>query len=212
MLTINIDMVELSKSEIAKKTTSSMVRIILYVGSYVATAAVIQWLFKDFLLGYGINIADYLGYVHILLAVGFGYMIVNSIATFFYWSMRVKYDHSTSAAVRNIVKIVGIGGLLAAIAGGVAGGAAGVALGGFMGMVIGFASQHVLGQAVSGLFLLIARPLKIGDHAIVGGEEGVVEDISSLFTVLTKPDGVKILIPNNTIIGGKIYIKPVSKE
>jgi small-conductance mechanosensitive channel len=51
--------------------------------------------------------------------------------------------------------------MLAAIAGGVAGGAAGVALGGFIGLVVGFASQQVLGQAVAGLFLLIARPFKI---------------------------------------------------
>ncbi|MEM1583941.1 MAG: mechanosensitive ion channel [Nitrososphaerota archaeon] len=205
-------MLELTKSEIAKKTTTSLVKTILYIGSYVAVAAVIQWVFKDLLLRYEINLIDYLGYVNILLAVGFGYLIVNSIATFFYWSMRAKYDHSTSAAVRNIVKIVGVGALLAGIAGGVAGGAAGVALGGFIGMVIGFASQQVLGQAISGLLLLIARPVKIGDTAVLGGEEGVVEDVSTLFTVLMKSDGVKILVPNNTIIGSKIYIKPKSKE
>lgn len=205
-------MLELSISEVAKKTTSSIVRICLYIGTYVASASIIEWLFKDFLLKYGVNLVDYLGYVYILLSIAFGYMIVNSIATFFYWSTRVKYGHSTSAAIRNIVKIVGIGALLAAIAGGVAGGAAGVALGGFMGMVIGFASQHVLGQAVAGLFLLIARPVKVGDYAIVGGEEGVVEDVSTLFTVIIKSDGVKVLVPNNTIIGSKIYIKPRSKE
>jgi small-conductance mechanosensitive channel len=148
---------ELTKSEIARKTTSSIIRIVLYIVLYVAVAAVIQWLFTDLLLRFGINIVDYIGYAQILLAIGFGYMIVNSIAVFFYWTMRAGYDHATSAAVRNIVKIVGVGGLVAAIAGGVAGGAAGVALGGFIEMVVGFASQQVLGQAIAGLFLLIAR-------------------------------------------------------
>jgi small conductance mechanosensitive channel len=199
---------ELTKPEIARKTTSSIIRIVLYIVLYVAVAAVIQWLFTDLLLRFGINIVDYIGYAHILLAIGFGYMIVNSIAVFFYWTMRAGYDHATSAAVRNIVKIVGVGGLVAAIAGGVAGGAAGVALGGFIGMVVGFASQQVLGQAIAGLFLLIARPLRIGDHVILGGEEGIVEDVSTLFTVIVKQDGVKVLIPNNTILGGKIYVKP----
>ncbi len=122
--------------------------------------------------------------------------------------MRAKYDHATSAAVRNVVKIIGIGALVAAIAGGVAGGPAGVALGGFIGIVIGFAFQQVLGQAVAGLFLLIVRPLKIGDEVVLGGEEGIVEDVSTLFTMIVKQDGVKVLIPNNTILGGKIYIKP----
>lgn len=202
------DAPELSRSEIAKKTTSSIARIVLYIVLYVAIAAVIQWLFTDLLLTFGINIVDYIGYVQILLAVGFGYMISNSIAVFFYWTMRARYDHATSAAVRNIVKIVGIGALVAAIAGGVAGGAAGVALGGFIGMVIGFASQQVLGQAIAGLFLLIVRPLKIGDNVILSGEEGIVEDVSTLFTVIMKQDGVRVLIPNNMILGGKIYVKP----
>ncbi len=199
---------ELTKAEIAKKTASSTFKIVLYIVLYVAVAAATQWLFNDLLPTFEVNIRDYIGYIQILLAVGFGYMIVNGIAVFFYWTMRAKYEHATSAAIRNIIKIIGIGALVAAIAGGVAGGAAGVALGGFIGMVIGFASQQVLGQAIAGLFLLLVRPVRIGDHVILGGEEGIVEDVSTLFTVIMKQDGVKVLIPNNTILGGKIYVKP----
>ncbi|MEM3980376.1 MAG: mechanosensitive ion channel, partial [Ignisphaera sp.] len=80
--------------------------------------------------------------------------------------------------------------------------------GGFLGMVIGFASQQVLGQAISGLFLLIARPFKIGDAVIIAGEDGVVDDVTTMFTIVKKADGVTVLIPNSSIIGGKIYLKP----
>lgn len=110
--------------------------------------------------------------------------------------------------MRNVVRIVGVGAMVAAIAGGVAGGAAGVALGGFLGIVIGFASQQVLGQAIAGLFLLIARPFKVGDGVVIAGEDGVVDDVATLFTRILKADGVTVLIPNNAIIGGKIYLKP----
>ncbi|MEM4745024.1 MAG: mechanosensitive ion channel, partial [Ignisphaera sp.] len=109
---------------------------------------------------------------------------------------------------RNVVRIIGVGAMVAAIAGGVAGGVAGVALGGFLGMVIGFASQQVLGQAVAGLFVLISRPFRIGDEVIVAGEEGIVDDVSTMFTVIKKSDGSRVLIPNTMIISGKIYIKP----
>ncbi|MEM1575835.1 MAG: mechanosensitive ion channel [Nitrososphaerota archaeon] len=194
----------------AKKTSTTMVKIVFYIVLYVVIAAIIQWLFTSFLLQYGINIADYMAYVQILLAIAFGYLIVSGVATFFYWSMRAKYDHSTAAAIRNIVKIIGIGALVAAIAGGVAGGAAGVALGGFIGIVIGFASQQVLGQAVSGLFLLISRPFRIGDVVSLAGEDGIVDDVATLFTIVIKADGTKVLIPNNSIIGNKIYLKPKS--
>ena len=138
-------------------------------------------------------------------------LIVSSVASFFYWSTRVKYDHATAAAIRNIARIVGIGALAAAIAGGIAGDAAGVALGGFISLVIGFACQQVLGQAIAGLFLLIVRLFKIGDSVVLAGEDGVVDDIATLFTTIIKADNVRVLITNNSIIGGKIYIKPKSE-
>jgi len=198
------------KAEIAGNVAKAMVKVVLYIVLYVAVAAIIQWLFTSFMLQFGINIVDYIGYIQVLLAIAFGYLIVSGIASFFYWSMRAKYEHATAAAVRNIVKIIGVGALVAAIAGGVAGGAAGVALGGFIGIVIGFASQQILGQAVAGLFLLISRPYKIGDPVVLSGEDGVVDDVTTLFTAVMKGDGTRVLIPNNSIVGSKIYLKPKS--
>jgi small conductance mechanosensitive channel len=98
--------------------------------------------------------------------------------------MRMKHDHPTSAAVRNIVKIIGVGALVAAIAGGVAGGAAGVALGGFIGLVVGFASQQVFGTSNSWPIHTHNKALKIGDKVVLGGDEGIVEDVSTLFTTI----------------------------
>jgi len=203
---------KMSSIEIAKKASGATTRVVVYVIVYVAISAVVRFLMSDLIPRYGFDIAAYESYVQILLAVLFGYFIVSGIAEFFYWSTRAKYGHSTAAAIRNIVKIIGIGALVAAIAGGVAGGAAGVALGGFLGIVIGFASQQVLGQAVAGLFLLLVRPFRIGDAVVVAGEDGVVEDVATLFTTVVKADGTKALIPNSSIIGGKIYLKPKSKS
>jgi len=199
---------QLSAAEIAKRASAAITVTVVYIVLYVVVAAAVQYLFTDPLKNLYAQITDYLVYVNILLAVLFGWLIVKSIAEFFYWTMRAKYDHSTAAAVRNVVRIIGVGALAAAIAGGVAGGAAGVALGGFLGIVVGFATQQVLGQAVAGLFLLIARPFRIGDRVVVAGEEGVVDDVSSLFTRVLKDDGTIALVPNNAIIGGKIYLKP----
>lgn len=194
--------------EIAKKVSLSIVMIILYIVIYVIISALIKFFITDLLPKYGIILIEYETYIQILLALAFGYMIVSSVAMFFYWSLRIKYSHSAAVAVRNIVKIIGIGAMIATIAGAVAGGVAGVALGGFIGMVIGFASQQVLGQAIAGLFLLISRPFKVEDSVVIAGEDGIIEDISTLFTVVVKADGVKVFIPNNTIIGSKIYLKP----
>ena len=199
---------QLSASEIAKRTSAAIARVVVIVVLYVLVSAAVHYLMATLLPGYGIAVADYEVYAQLLLALLFGYLIVSGIATFFYWTTRARYDHPTAAAIRNVVRIVGVGAMVAAIAGGVAGGAAGVALGGFLGIVIGFASQQVLGQAIAGLFLLIARPFKINDAVVVAGEDGVVEDVATLFTTVIKADGTRVLIPNNAIIGSKIYLKP----
>jgi small-conductance mechanosensitive channel len=198
----------MSTAKIAKRASGAIAKVVVYVVIYVVVSAVVHYLMSNLLPSMRIDVAAYESYVQILLAVLFGYLIVSGIAEFFYWSTRAKYGHPTAAAIRNVVRIIGIGALVASIAGGVAGGAAGVALGGFLGMVVGFASQQVLGQAVAGLFLLIARPFRIGDAVVVAGEDGIVEDVATLFTTVVKADGTKALIPNNAIIGGKIYLKP----
>ena len=177
--------------------------------SHATNSTSVQYIFsykEDVLQPYG-------AYINIVLALVFGFMIVRSLANFMYWTMMVKYPHSTASAIKNITEIVGIGGLLASIAGGVAGGAAGVALGGFLGLVVGFASQQILGQAIAGLFLLITRPFKHGDYVNIVSEQGTVQEVNSLFTIVKKDDGTIVLIPNNSIIGNKIYLlKPPQQQ
>jgi len=40
-------------------------------------------------------------------------------------------------------------------------------LGSFIGLFVGFATQQVLGQAIAGLFILLARSFKIGNVVII---------------------------------------------
>lgn len=76
-------------------------------------------------------------------------------------------------------------------------------------MVVGFATQQVLGQAIAGLFLLLARPFKIGDNVDMAGESDlIVKEIGTLFTVTErKSDSNIVLIPSTMIIGQKIVIR-----
>jgi len=60
------------------------------------------------------------------------------------------------------------------------------------GAALGFASQKTLGNFLAGLFLLAARPFKVGDLVRLGTVEGVVQEITINYTkVLT--------IGNNTV-------------
>lgn len=185
--------------------SSSLIRLVVWIALYIVVGAAVFGYILPALARVGVNVEPYTPYVSIVLALVFGYMIVMEISKVAYWNMRLRYDHPQAAAVRNVVRILGVGALAAAVAGSVGGGASGVALGGFIGIVVGFATQQILGQAVAGLFVLLARPFRIGDKVAVAGEEGVVEDIMALFTVIDKGD-TKVLIPNNMLVGSKITV------
>lgn len=199
---------------------SALTMVILYAVITAVVMGALQWFFTqgvDLLVDLtrleGLYvIKDYAVYVYIIVLLVLGWMIVNAVANMFYAMLKPKYGVSTAVAIRSLIRILGLGALLAGIAGGVAGGAAGVALGGFIGLVVGFATQQVLGQAIAGMFILLARPFKINDVVDVAGETEVrVKDISALFTVVTRKDGLEVLIPSTMIIGQKIVIRERSK-
>lgn len=199
----------------------ALAKTVLYAILVAVVMGILQWFFSqglDLIAVYtkleGILVVkDYAVYVYIIVLLVLGWLIVSAVASLFYAMLKPKYGPSTAAAVKSMISILGLGALLAGIAGGVAGGAAGVALGGFIGLVIGFATQQVLGQAVAGMFILLARPFKIGDLIDVAGESEVrVKDISTLFTTVNRKDGLEVLIPNSAIIGQKIVIRQRSEK
>jgi len=76
--------------------------------------------------------------------------------------------------------------------------------GGILGIIIGFASQSVVSNFVSGLFLMVEQPVKIGDNVNVGSISGNVEDISILSTTVRTYDGVFVRIPNEKVFNSDI--------
>lgn len=76
--------------------------------------------------------------------------------------------------------------------------------GGFASIVIGIASQSVLGNLISGVFLLIERPIAIGDSINIGTVGGNVTDINIFSTIVKTYDGIYVRIPNETVFTSEI--------
>ncbi|BEP17883.1 mechanosensitive ion channel family protein [Pyrofollis japonicus] len=70
--------------------------------------------------------------------------------------------------------------------------------GGIAGIVIGFASQQAVSNLISGLFLLMEQPLRIGDPVTLGDVSGVVADINIFSTRIRTWDGTIVRVPNST--------------
>ncbi len=73
-----------------------------------------------------------------------------------------------------------------------------VVAGGLTGIVVGFAAQSAMSNLISGLFLLVEQPLRVGDPVSVAGVSGVVANISFLSTTVRTWDGTLVRMPNNT--------------
>ena len=69
---------------------------------------------------------------------------------------------------------------------------------GILAAIIGFASQAAFSNIISGVFMVISRPFKVGDTIEVGtGIQGIVEDITLRHTVLRNFENKRFVIPNS---------------
>jgi|Deesub1362A_J573_1020465.scaffolds.fasta_scaffold00290_51 small-conductance mechanosensitive channel len=76
--------------------------------------------------------------------------------------------------------------------------------GGILGIMLGFASQTVVSNLISGVFLFIDKPLNIGDQVDIGGVSGVVTDISVFSTRIRTWDGIYVRLPNEKVFNSNI--------
>lgn len=71
---------------------------------------------------------------------------------------------------------------------------------GLLAIAVGFAAQQALANIVSGVFIVIFKPYKIGDRlALQTTLTGVVEDINLRHTVIRNFENKRIIIPNSVI-------------
>ncbi len=69
---------------------------------------------------------------------------------------------------------------------------------------IGFGLQNIAQNFISGLILLIERPVQKGDVVVVGEHQGTVEEIAMRATRIVTRDGVCIIVPNSEFITAKV--------
>lgn len=75
---------------------------------------------------------------------------------------------------------------------------------GALGVGIGLGLQDVVRNFVSGLILMVERPIQPGDAIEVTGTSGRVREIGMRATTLTTFDGADVIVPNGTLLSEKL--------
>jgi small-conductance mechanosensitive channel/quinol monooxygenase YgiN len=77
-------------------------------------------------------------------------------------------------------------------------------LGGALAIAFGFGAQNLMKNLMSGIMLLVERPLKIGDLVQIGGTVGTVTNISIRSSTIRTGDGIETLVPNSALVENNV--------
>jgi small conductance mechanosensitive channel len=73
-------------------------------------------------------------------------------------------------------------------------------------LVIGFASQNILANMISGLYLSLVRPFKIGDKITISSNSGIIYDIELVYVRLMTKNGDIVLVPSSSMVSGTVIV------
>jgi small-conductance mechanosensitive channel len=69
---------------------------------------------------------------------------------------------------------------------------------------VGFGLQNIVNNFVSGIIMLVERPVRNGDWVVVGETEGYVQHINIRTTTIETFDRAKVIVPNSDMISSQV--------
>lgn len=77
-------------------------------------------------------------------------------------------------------------------------------LGGAVAIGIGFGSQNVMNNFISGLILMLERPVRVRDVVEIDGSHGAIEKIGARSTQIRSTDGRHVIVPNSFFLENNV--------
>jgi small-conductance mechanosensitive channel len=151
---------------------------------------------------------DYLIYSQSAQVAIIGYLVIEIVAnTVFKLAIAAQQSGQTAKSIRSLTRILGAIVVAAIVVSYLSQNAAiAASIGTISGLVVGFASQNLLGNMIAGMYLALTRPFKIGDMITVFGNSGKVYDIGLLNCELLMKNGDIVRAPSSSLLTTPIII------
>ena len=135
-----------------------------------------------------------------------GYFVIEIISNAFH-DLTYDYLKDTSKSIKILMRIVGAIVVIAIIISYLSNDpVVAAAIGTISGLVVGFASQNIIGNIIAGLYLALLRPFKLGDEITAFSNTGVIYDIGLISTKLKTSDNKIVLVPNSSMVTTTIIL------
>ena len=135
-----------------------------------------------------------------------GYFVIEVVSNAFR-DLTIDYLKDTSNSIRILMRILGAVIIIAIIITYLSHDPIiAASIGTISALVVGFASQNILGNIIAGLYLAIIRPFKIGEEITAFNNTGIIFDIGLISTKLMTNDNKTVLIPNTSMLTTTIIL------
>jgi small conductance mechanosensitive channel len=184
-----------------RKTRNSLIKTAIILAIVIAVVIVVEVVLEFKLHG------RYKTILRIAEVVAVGYFASITISNVCY-KLTFGFLGKNAEALRVLIRIVGAVIIIAIIISYLSQDPlVATSIGTVTAIVIGFASQNILGNIIAGLYLAITRPFKMGDKVTVFGNTGIVFDIGLLYSKLKSEEGDIIIAPNSSMISTTVVIR-----
>lgn len=151
---------------------------------------------------------EYLIYFQGIQIAIIGYLVIEIIARYaFRFAQTTQKTDQTAKSVRSVTRIFGVVILVVVVVSYLSQSTAlAASIGTISAIVVGFASQNLLGNIISGMYIALTRPFKIGDVITVFGNTGKVNDIGLLNCELLLENDSILRVPSSSLLSTPVVI------
>lgn len=137
-----------------------------------------------------------------------GYFVVITVSNISYKLTLPGSSLENAKAIRSLIRITGTIIIVAAIISIlVQNPIVAASISTISALVVGFAAQNILANMISGLYLSIARPFKIGDKITISSNSGIIFDIELVYTKLLTENGDIVIVPSSSMLSSTITLQ-----